>query len=306
MTEINPYRLKISQLRALVAIADVGRFGTAALHLDLSQSAVSHAIATLEEELGVILISRGRQGAVFTPIGEAIAEEARQVLESLERISHIAQRSRGLQSGQVRIACFRSVATHILPLVIDKFQQSYPDIRISLIEHNNTTEVEVDLRAGRADIGFVLSATGPELETRELLRDEYVALLPPSERPPQQLSWEQLQRYSLILPPKHVACYKLVNDYFVHHQQPLQVAYEITEDSTILSMVMQGLGATVMARLAAQPIPNGIQVAYLPEPLERVISVATLADALHPPAVYAFLETLKQVSQTWVDKRLPA
>jgi DNA-binding transcriptional LysR family regulator len=58
-------------------------------------------------------------------------------------------------------------------------------------------------------------------------------------------------------------------------------------------MVMQGLGVSVIARLAAQPVPPGIQVRSLPVPLERIIQVAVLADALLPPSVYAFLDALK-------------
>ncbi|MEM1290904.1 MAG: LysR family transcriptional regulator [Cyanobacteria bacterium P01_H01_bin.162] len=126
MGEINPYRLKISQLRALVAIADTGTFSDAALQLDLSQSSVSHAIATLEEVLGVVLFNRGRQGATLTPLGADMIAEARLMMQSLEKIGQLAQQSRGLQQGLVRIAGFRSVATHILPEVIQRFQQFYP------------------------------------------------------------------------------------------------------------------------------------------------------------------------------------
>lgn len=61
-------------------------------------------------------------------------------------------------------------------------------------------------------------------------------------------------------------------------------------------MVKQGLGATVMARLTAEPVPDGIQVKSLPVPLERVIGVATLADALLSREVFAFLDILKD---TW-------
>ncbi len=50
MSKINPYKLKISQLRALAGVADYGNFSEAALHMNISQSAISHAIASLEEE----------------------------------------------------------------------------------------------------------------------------------------------------------------------------------------------------------------------------------------------------------------
>lgn len=77
MHEVKDGNLKISQLRALVAVAEHGNFTSAALDLGLSQSTVSHAIATLEEELGVVLLFRGRHGAILTPIGEQVIQEAR-------------------------------------------------------------------------------------------------------------------------------------------------------------------------------------------------------------------------------------
>jgi DNA-binding transcriptional LysR family regulator len=131
-----------------------------------------------------------------------------------------------------------------------------------------------------------------------LLRDEYVVLLPPQvERPKGPLTWEQLASYPMIMPPDHDYCTVLIRDHLNRWNQPIKAAYKISEDSTIVGMVLQGLGITIMARLAAHPLPPEIQVCQLPVPLERVIRVALLADALHPPAVFAFLETLKSMSQ---------
>lgn len=303
MAHIDASRFKLSQLRALVAIADWGTFGKAALHLDLSQSAVSHAIATLEETLGVVLLHRGRQGAVLTPVGADIAQEARQVLAALERIGQTAVQARGLEAGQVRVACFRSVATHLLPQLINQFQQRYPDIKVTLTEYYTTENIEEALQQGRADIGFILLPTeNSALETWEILRDEYVVLLPPSEPHFAQTTWEQLMQYPMILPPRHVTCCRIVQDYFEVYNRPFNIAYEITEDSTVLSMVMQGLGISIMARLAAEPIPPSMQVASLPEPLERIIGVAIATDTFQTPAVYAFLDVLKHAKAS-IDQR---
>jgi DNA-binding transcriptional LysR family regulator len=85
----------------------------------------------------------------------------------------------------------------------------------------------------------------------------------------------------------------LIRGHLARLNQLLRATYEIMEDSTIVSMVSQGLGATIIAQLAAAPVPPEIQVRDLPVPLERPIRVAILAEALHPPAVYAFLDTLK-------------
>ncbi len=64
------------------------------------------------------------------------------------------------------------------------------------------------------------------------------------------------------------------------------------EDSTLMSMVKKGLGAAVLARLEAEPIPLGVRVRSLPEPLERVVGVAMLEDAMLPRAVFVFLDVL--------------
>lgn len=297
MGDINPYRLKISQLRALVAIADTGTFSDAALAIDLSQSAVSHAIATLEEELGVVLLNRGRQGAVLTPLGEQVTAEARRVMHSLEKIGQQAQQARGLQQGRVRIAGFRSVATHILPEVIHQFRNRYPGIQVSIEEYHHFHQVENEVRQGKADIGFTYLPTSHDFEAWELLRDRYVALLPPGDRD-RPVDWETLSRCPLILSPQGDGCRDLIGRYFKAAGYDIEPAYEVREDSTILSMVQQGLGATIMARLAAEPIPPNLSVVELPNPMERIIGVIWLAEALQPPPVYAFLETLKQVWQT--------
>lgn len=318
MAKADPHRLKLSQLRALVAIADTGSFSEAGLAMELSQSAVSHAIATLEEELGVVLLSRGRQGAVLTPVGEQITVEARQVLSSLQNLCRQAELAKGLQSGEVRIAAFRSVATHILPEVIRQFTTRHPGITIAIDEKTHYDMIESDLRQGRADVGFTYLPTTAEFETWELLRDRYIVLLPPTPYPiSQPFTWEQLAEYPLILGPSDDGDRQNIERHLRHHNQPLRPAYSVREDSTVLSMVERGLGATIIARLAAEPIPAGVQIAELPIPLTRVIGMIVLHKALLPPPVFAFLDTLKNTWQSselaedmefpmdWVSKQEP-
>jgi DNA-binding transcriptional LysR family regulator len=296
MAKADPHRVKLSQLRALVTIADTGSFSEAALQMELSQSAVSHAIATLEDELGVILLSRSRQGAVFTPVGQQITEEARQVLQSLQNLCHQADLAKGLQSGEVRLAAFRSVATHILPEVIRQFREQYPHIPIAIDEKSHYEMVEDAVRQGHADVGFTYLPTKPDFESWELLRDRYLVLLPPTPAPVSSpLSWDDLAAYPLILTPSDDGDRQNLEGLLRRQGQILKPAYSVREDSTILGMVERGLGATIMAHLAAQPIPPHLQVAELPIPLERTIGVIVLKDALLPPPVYAFLDRLKTV-----------
>lgn len=301
MAEINVNRIRLSQLRALVAIARTGTFSDAASELDLSQSAVSHAIATLEEELGVSLLSRGRQGAVLTPVGEQITNEATMMLNHLKVIGRRAQDAKGLQAGLVRVVGFRSVATHVLPVVIEEFRRLYPGISVSIGEGNDVRGAEEILKRGEADIGFTYLPVSDAFDAWELFRDDYVALLPKEKAVRQNapLTWEMLNSLPLILPMPEDGCRYNVDQYLIRHGQSIIPAYEVKEDSTVVSMVRRGLGATIIARLAAEPIPEDVAVCELPAPLQRVIGVITLADALQTPPVFAFLDTLKT---TWRHK----
>ncbi|WP_339375169.1 LysR family transcriptional regulator [Stenomitos frigidus] len=285
--------MKLSQLRAIVAVADYRNFSEAALELNLSQPAISHAIATLEAELGVSLFSRGRRGAVLTAAGEQIVYHARQSLLHLELMQKEANLQKGLNGGQVRIASFRSVATHVLPMVIACFRDRFPNIGITIIERPDYLDIEQTLREGRADIGMTYLPTGAEFEAWELVRDDYVALLPPKTSiRGVQMTWEDLAAHPLVLLPC-LPCGRILHKHLTAVAPPMRTASDIQEDSTIVSMVMQGLGAAILPRLAAEPIPRDLCVHLLPDPLKRVIGVAALSDALHTPAVFAFLETLK-------------
>jgi len=293
---MNLEAVKLSQLRALTAIAQCGNFSEAALQIGISQSAVSHAIASLETELGVVLLSRGRHGATLTPVGERVLTHAQSMLNLLDLIGREANLSKGLQGGQVRVASFRSAATHLLPSVIAEFHRRYPSISVTIAEYRGDDGVEQALREGRVDIGLTCMPMTAEFDSWELLQDEYIVLFPPSAQLPDRITWADLARYPIIMPPSNDYCSILIWGHLTRLEQTLKATYEIMEDSTIVSMVSQGLGATIIARLAAEPFPSEIQVRDLPDPLKRPIRVATLASALHPPAVYAFLETLRQLA----------
>ncbi|HEY9646688.1 MAG TPA: LysR family transcriptional regulator [Chroococcidiopsis sp.] len=290
--------MKISQLQAFVTVADHGNFSAAALQLGLSQSSVSHAIATLEEELGVVLFLRGRHGAVLTPEGEQVIAESRQVLTLLDTITHKARLCQKLQSGQVRIATVRSIASHVLPAVIEQFQRQFPAISAVITDYDLYSEVEQALYDGQAEIGFTILPAPSDFETRELLRDEFVALLPPGTLGEQEtLSWDALTQLPMIMNRRSPLHNKAVHDHLAQFGHTLTISHEVREDSTVLGLVKQGLGASIMARLAAEPIPEGIQVRSLPVPAERIIGVAIAANSILPRSVFAFLDVVNQVWQ---------
>jgi DNA-binding transcriptional LysR family regulator len=298
--------MNIFHLRVFLTVVEYSSYSTAALKLDMSQSAVSRAITALETELGVSLLVRGRFGARPTSTGERLLVYAEQILQARDGIDQGVNLEKSLQGGQVRIASFRSAATHLLPPLIVQFCRRFPEVEVKLTEAD-PTGVEQALREGQVDIGLVpLPRSSGLFETWEIARDEFVVLLPPNAvGVSATLTWEELANYAFIL-YNYAECTSAVRNHWAKWQQKLRVAYEIKEDSTIVSMVSQGLGAAILPRFAAIPIPTGVQVRSLPVPLERIIGAAVLAEALHPPAVFMFLDLLRGTGMFANQSRQPA
>ncbi|MEL6555043.1 MAG: LysR family transcriptional regulator [Cyanobacteria bacterium J06621_11] len=295
MKDTHQNQIKLSQLKIVVAVAKQKTFGDAALALGISQSAVSHAIASLEDSLGVILFSRGRHGATLTPVGTNILPHAKAAVESVSAILKESAIGKGVEHGKVRIATFRSIATHVLPEGLKRLHEQFPGIVANLTEHDNDGQVEQALKEGRADVGIVTLPASKGLTAWELLKDEYVVLLPPgSQLENDELTWEALAKQPLLMPPVDYIMMRPVYEHINGLGYRLNVVNEVETDSATVNLVAQGLGGTILPRLAALPIPEAIRVYPLPIPLERPIGVAILTDALQPPAVYALLDVLKQ------------
>ena len=285
--------MNISQLQILITISRCGSFSDAALELGISQSAVSRAIAALENELDVPLLVRGRFGAKLTSVGERIITHAHTIVDVRESIEYEANLEKALYNSRLRIASFRSAATHLLPPKIAQFQRVFPRVEVSLIECD-PAGVEQLLRSGDVDLGLLPLPRSEDFATWEIARDEYVVLLPKVSRSvKEQLTWQELSTQSFIL-WNYAECTTAVKEHWAQWGQALKVSYSVKEDSTIVSMVAQGLGAAILPRLAAMPIPDTVESRPLPVPLERVIGVAILSSSPPVPAVDKFLDVMRK------------
>ncbi|MEM9162420.1 MAG: LysR family transcriptional regulator [Cyanobacteria bacterium P01_F01_bin.4] len=292
---MNLGKVKLAQLRALVTVAETGNFSEAALQLDLSQSTVSHSIAALEDELGVILLNRGRYGASLTPVGDQICAKARQVLQLVDDIGQEASQARGIEGGLVRIVAFRSMASNVLPLAIAKLHETYPSINVTITELDEFHQHQQALLEGKADLCVAELLPSDDFETMPVLEDPIAAFLPPDcpiDTP--QITWEHLHQYPLVT-STHSSCTLRIDRALKQSVPPIETAYRIRTDSTIISMVRQGLGIAIMHRLAAEPVPSDVRVAELPFKFSRWMGASWCKDALLSPAVYAFLDALKAI-----------
>ncbi|MEM7709332.1 MAG: LysR family transcriptional regulator [Pseudomonadota bacterium] len=144
----------LDQLRMLVAIDETGSFTAAAARVQRAQSAVSHAIKTLETDIGVALFDRSGRKPTRTPEGDAVLAEARMILA---RVDHLKARARGMAAGmeaEISLAISVIAPRELVLDVLDSFRAAFPTIALRLFveEIGGVPQLVLD---GRADLGLL-------------------------------------------------------------------------------------------------------------------------------------------------------
>jgi len=289
--------MKLSQISAFVAVARCGKFSQAAIELDLTQPTVSHAISTLEAELGVQLLFRSKKGVNLTPAGERILAHCDRLLQSMSDIKQEANRFKGLEVGKIKISTFRGAAAQLLPQIRANFKTKYPQIDITIAEEKDCPQVEQMVYEGKADLGFTILPTAKDLDTIEVLRDNYIVLLPSqtiSLEANRSITWKQLLSVPIISYPNQNTCFRQIQNYFKTAGHQFKPAEQVRESDTIVNLVAAGSGAAILPGLSVFHIPEGVTAYQLPQPLQRIVVAVTPKDVDLSHAVWAFIDFLKQ------------
>jgi DNA-binding transcriptional LysR family regulator len=169
--------MTLEQLRIFIAVAEKQHVTRAAGSLNLSQSATSAAIASLETRYGIKLFDRVGRGIVLTQTGRDFLYEARAVVARAETAEQVLNDLAGLKRGSLTIAASQTVANYWLSARIQQFQMVHPGIHLQ-IAIANTEQVTQAVHDGVADLGFVEGETSdPLLEVRKIEGDSLIVVV---------------------------------------------------------------------------------------------------------------------------------
>ncbi|MDZ7704194.1 MAG: LysR family transcriptional regulator [Trueperaceae bacterium] len=284
--------MRLQELKGFLEVLEHASFSEAALELGVSQSTLSYAVAELERDLGAKLLERGRFGASATELGERLAVYAREMLQLEAAMRQEVGAQQGVIRGRLRVIAFRSVAGRLLPRLMVQLRRRAPELTVRLLEvdhHDDQGRTAGDLlREHRADVAFTERLPADSDDHRDLsglivwslFDDPYVGLVP-SDDPRSVLDWSE----ATILPARGQLGVRLGEQVATHER--------IQEDSTIVRMVSEGLGSSILPSLAIDDAPAGVKQVPLRRPLSRTIALALLPSVLKVPAVRVFLQTLK-------------
>lgn len=281
--------MEIQQLRCLIAVAEHGSFTKAAAAVHLTQPSLSHAVAKLEAEFRVKLFYRSARGVTLTPAGELLTKPARQALSALENIESTVASLHGVTAGVVRIVTSRTFATPIAE-VISEFRERYPQVRLRISSPQSESDIYTSISSGEYDIAFArIDRTPPDFATQTLGVETLAALLPPGNEPygnHTELTWAQVSRLPLILPPAGNQARMAIDRVFAAHGVSANAAVENEDYASTLDMVRAGVGACLTPATISR-IPAGVRMkAIVPAQRTRIGLVHQPGQLA--PAVVAF------------------
>jgi DNA-binding transcriptional LysR family regulator len=293
---MQPSDLTLQQLRVLVAVVDSGSFTGAAKALRMTQPGVSHTVSGLEAALGVALLERDRSGARTTEVGAEVLFHAREVLGLVEHIGLAASGTKALEHGTLRVGSFPSAAGRLLPALVGAFGRRYPSVVVILSEGTDQ-EVHEWIRSREVEVGFVtLPVEG--LETVSVAEDEMLAVVPEGHPLAQEgaVSVERLAAEPFVM--SKGGCEPLISAAFRQAGLVPDVRFEVRETGTILAMVGEGLGVSVLPELALPGTTDGLRgtrALSLDPPVRRRLALAVRSLESASPAAAAFVEQARSL-----------
>ena len=249
--------MNLKQLEAFARVAEAKSFSEAAKILYLTQPTVSAHVASLEKELGVCLLMRSTKEVSLTEEGEILYDYAMQMLE-LEQQIRERFGSRKKEGAVLRIAASTIPSQYLLPEIMVRFRERYPGVRLRVMETDSAGAVE-QILSRRADIGFA----GTVLEEKQCIyipfyQDELVVIIPGEglegpESAAETAAW--IRRMPVILREEGSGTRKeaqrLLRQMGIELSE-LNIVASIQNQETIKRSVRNGMGISILSRLAAE------------------------------------------------------
>ncbi|MCU1202990.1 LysR family transcriptional regulator [Stenotrophomonas maltophilia] len=285
--------MNLKQLEFAVALAEEGNFTRAAERCHVVQSALSHQIAYLEQELGTPLFERLPRQVRATAAGEALLVHARQVLVSLRHLRADVAAVSGEVRGLLAIGQISSLTGIDVVAMLAAFQQAHPQVEFQL-RVDKSEDLIAQVQSRDLDVALVGLSPSAGLDgvCHQMLQEEdLVAVLAPSHRLARRkrLQLTELQDEALVDFPRGTGARRQTDDAFAAADLPHTVRFEVNLMELVERFVRHGLAVGIVPALIAEGFEGVVRIPLQPTPTRRVHLVW---QRLPTPAARAFVEAV--------------
>jgi DNA-binding transcriptional LysR family regulator len=287
--------VELRQLEYFVAVAHERSFTLAARRLQVVQSAVSAAIASLEKDLKVTLFERSAQRVVLTEAGTALLPEALAVMDAVQGARDVVDELGAGMRGSVRVGLLPGLGLIDLPAAAGEFRRRYQNVELQLrVEPEGSAGVIVGLRNGDIDVGFLGVGEGSvprDLSSWELLRVPQVLAVPVGHRLARRRSVKlaELADEAFVDFPPGFGTRALIDQKFEAAGIERRVVVEALGIDNGVQFVRHGVGLGILPAYAVQG-EEGIRAVPIPDqPFQWSLYMATLKKRKPSAALRALL-----------------
>lgn len=290
--------MTFTQLEIFALIAELKSFTATAEKLGISQSAVSHALKSLEQQWGINLISRNQSDIELTTTGQQLLTHVKELLSIANTLEKEVAAIHGLNEGTLRIGSFgASSSIYLLPEILETFRQRYPKIEI-YIDEGEDKEVAQWLLERRIEVGFLIMPD-ERFDTFPLIEDRFVALIPNQFPLAQQLYIDPAQLENCPFIMTMAGSRYQVELILKNFNVKPDIKFYVSQILSIVSMVHNQLGVSIVSDMVITKellslYPNVVKRPFKPN-LKRSIGLAVKNKKHMSPAVKAFIEVAQEV-----------
>lgn len=272
-----------------------GNFTKAAEILNMTQSAVSHSISTLEKEIGFPLFIRNKSGILLTEEGKLLWDHVEDYIASEDRLYNQIHALNRLEQGTLRVGSFTSASSRFLPKILKVFDARYPHIEIDICDEDYD-RIKKKLQNGLLDVGFLIEEyLEPEHYAIPCFKDEMVVVVPFNVefQTMDSLPLKAIENYDFIMPDNDQDFF--LKQMLLKNQVTPKIKYKFQLMSTVFSMVEAGLGITLVPDSTLLKRNHEVDMLSLEPPIYRTIYLVANKSRLKSPIVSAFFEVATNI-----------
>ena len=255
-------------------VAEAGSFHKAADLIGLTPSAISHAVSSMEKELGFSIFTRKKAGVTLTSYGEHLMPYVNAVLNSEESLQQAVAEFNGLKQGTVKVGVFSSVCTSWMPDIIKSFSELYPAIEIEVFQ-GTYDDVSYWIRNGIVDFGFLSTSSAGDLHIEPFYRDPLLCS--------EEMTISEMAKLRFVVQRESTDAD--IQNYMKQNHLDIQTRYHVVDDLSTVVMVAAGFGICIMPELVMNDIPYDVRQYRMEPDAARIIGLAALNPQLMAPAV---------------------
>lgn len=293
--------MELRQLEYFRAVCEEMHFTRAAEKLNIAQPTLSQQVKALEGEVGIPLFDRIGKKIALTEAGRILLKHSQQIFYELEQAKAAIGELNGLERGKLTIGSLLTSVNYLLPSVIMRFKQLYPNIELSVLGLR-TGDILNGILENELDLGVTFLPVGDEsLESIPLFNEE-LALAVPADHPLALESVANLQMiadFPLVLMPKSYYLRQLIDTCCQEIGLNIKPVLELTTLDSFIQMVAKGVGITVLPVPYLEDLNNqAIKMVRLASPVpKRKIGVVYRKDKFMCTATKTFMNELTTVSE---------